>query len=216
MGFWDDFTGKSQQKDLTAANKTSEAALKQGYTQGQGYYNRAYDEFAPVAQIGTDQYGRGRGDTDVYRQAIGLGTPEEQAAAQDRYFNDPAYSRMMQPQFNAMMRYQNARGHAGDAKGALAGARVANEGYQGWLDRTRDVGQNAMQTGTGAVTNAATGRSNVRAGQGEMAYGYGATRAGNAQQFGNAMAASRSTLSNNLLGLAGVAANAYASRPRAV
>lgn len=202
MGFWDDFTGKSQRKDLAKANKKSEAALGQGYKDAQGYYGKAYDEFSPYVQAGQ----QGMADNNIYRQAIGLGTPEERAAAQERYFSDPAYQRMNDINQNAMMRYQNARGSVGGGKAALAGARVANEGYQGWLDRTRDVGQNAMQTGF----NAATGRSNVRAGQGELAWGYGATKAGNAVNYGNAMAESRGILTNNLLNVAGTVAKAMA------
>lgn len=207
MSFWDDFTGKSQQNDLRSANKQSEAALREGYTSARGDYNRAYNEYAPYVQVGQ----QGVADNDIYRQAIGLGTADERTAAQDRYFTDPALERMLEPQFNAMMRYQNARGSSVGGKATMAAARVANEGYQGWLDRVSNVGQNAMATGL----NAAQGRSGVAMGRGDLAYGYGATKAGNAINYGNAMAQSRGILSNNLLGLAGTAAKAYAGRPAA-
>ena len=207
MSFWSDFSGKSQQKDLRNANQQSEEALRQGYTSARTDYDRAYADYAPYVVAGR----QGAADNDIYRQAIGLGTPDQQGAAQDRYFNDPALERAMQPQFNAMQRYLNARGAGGGGKAQLASARVANEGYQGWLDRVGNVGQNAMATGL----NAAQGRSGVAMNRGDLAYGYGATKAGNAVNYGNAMAQSRGILSNNLLGLAGTAAKAYAGRPGA-
>lgn len=203
MGFWDDFSGKSAKKDIRAANAKAEAAVDRGNAQAQGYYDQAYGEYAPYAGLGQ----QGMADQNIYRQAIGLGTPEERAAAQDRYFSDPAYARMNDQNQNAMMRYQNARGSVGGGKAALAGARVANEGYQGWLDRTRDVGQNAMATGFGA----ASARAGIRTGQADQAWGYGTTKAGNAVNYGNAMAASRGILTNNLLNIAGTAAKAYAT-----
>lgn len=215
MSFWDDFTGKSQQQDLRKANRTSEAALAEGYGQAQGYYDKAYDAYSPLASAGSGMLKRGQADTDVYRHAIGLGTADQRTAAQDRYFTDPALERALQPEFNAMQRYLNARGAGGGGKAQLASARVANEGYQGWLDRVSGVGQNAMANGIGSTATAATGRAGVRSGQGDAAWGYGATKAGNAINYGNAMAQTRGILSNNLMNLAGTAAKAYAGRPGA-
>ena len=203
MSVWGSFTGSTQRKDLKRAQASAEQALTQGYNDAQGFMGQAYDEYEPYANIGA----QGQADNDVYRHAIGLGTAEERVAAQDRHFSDPAYERMMQPQFNAMARMLNARGSLGGGKGVLAAGRVANEGYQGWLDRVNGVGQNAMATGM----NVANARAGIRAGQGDLAYGYGTTRAGNQIQHGNAMAQSRGILSNNLLNLAGTAAKAWAA-----
>lgn len=203
MSFWSDFTGNSARDDLTIAKGKADKALREGYNTANTRYDQAYGEYAPYADVGA----QGMADNDVYRQAIGLGTAEQQTAAQDRYFNDPALERAMQPQFNAMQRYLNARGSAAGGKASLAAARVANEGYQGWLDRTRDVGQNAMATGF----NASNARAGIRAGQGDLAYGYGATKAGNAINYGNAAAGTRGILSNNLMNLAGTAAKAFAA-----
>lgn len=207
MSFWGSFTGNDQRDDLAKAKGKSDIALKQGYKEGQGYYDKAYGEFAPYAAVGA----QGQADNDVYRQAIGLGTPDQQGAAQDRYFGDPAYARMMEPGMNALMRYRNARGDLGGGASVMAAGRLANEGYQGWLDRVGNVGQNALSTGL----NASNARAGIRQGQGELAYGYGATKAGNAINYGNARAETRGIFSNNLLNLAGTAAKAYAGRPGA-
>jgi hypothetical protein len=51
----------------------------------------------------------------------------------------------------------------------------------------------------------------VRTGQGDLDFGYGATRAGQETSYGNAQAANRSTGVNNLLNVAGTAAKAAAA-----
>jgi hypothetical protein len=187
--------GSSAKKDIRRAKAESDRALKEGYDQAQGFNEQAYDLFNPLTQQAT-------GDQNTYRQAIGLGTPDEQKVAQDRFFNDPAQSAILGQQTNALLRKYNAGGSGtGGGRLALAGARVGNEQYGNWLNRLGGLGDKA-----GAYTSQQAG---IRQGQGETAWGYGATRAGSAINAGNAMAQSRSVGINNLLGIAGTAAKAF-------
>lgn len=104
---------------------------------------------------------------------------------------------------NALLRNLNARGASGGGMAALAGARVGQEGYNAWLDRL---------TGRGTSGQAAAGTvSTIKAGQGDLNFGYGSTKAGNEINYGNAQAANRGILGNNLLNLAGTAAKAFAA-----
>lgn len=196
MGFFQDFFGSSAKKDLRNAKAKSDAALDQGYQSAQGRYDEAFDMFTPYAEQGSEA-------NRLYGHAIGLGTDEERAAAQSRYFSDPAMSAVLGQQSNALLRQLNARGNTYGGKAALAGARVGLENYGGWLNRLSDQGQQGGQY--------AGQQAGIRMGQGDLDYGYGATKAGNEINFGNAMAQSRSTGVNNLLNLAGTAAKAYSA-----
>lgn len=197
MGFLSDLFGGSARKDLRRSKAASDAALDSGYADASGMYDQAGAMYDPYAQ-------RGEQGSATYSQAIGLGTPEEQAAAQQRYFNDPAMQQVLGQQSNALLRRYNSQGSGtGGGRLALAGTRVGLENYGGWLDRVKGVGDQGL---------AATGaKSNVLLGKGDMRFGLGATKAGSEINFGNAMSQSRSTGINNLLNIAGTAAKVYAA-----
>lgn len=194
MGFFSDLFGGSQRKDIRNAKRKSDAELQSGYDEAQPYYEQAFDALTPFAQSGVQA-------NTLYTQALGLGTPEERNAAQNIYFSDPGFNRMMEQSSNALLRNLNARGQSVGGKANLAAARVASENYGGWLDRINNLGQQGGQF--------ASGQSSIRMGQGDMRYGLGATRAGQETNYGNAIAQSRTTGINNLLNIAGTAGKAY-------
>jgi hypothetical protein len=198
LGFFSDFFGGSARKDLRNAKAASDKELDAGYDEAQPFYNEAFDLFTPYAE-------QGQQANEMYGHAIGLGTDEQRSAAQGRYFSDPAMSAILDQSSNRLLRQLNARGNTYGGKAALAGARVGLEGYEGWLNRLSGQGQ---QGGQYAGQQAA-----IRTGQGDLRYGYGATKAGQETSFGNAMAESRSMGINNLLNLAGSAAKAAAAIP---
>jgi hypothetical protein len=101
-----------------------------------------------------------------------------------------------------LRKYTSPGSGTGGGRLALAGARVGVENYGGWLNRLQGVGQQGAQT--------ATQQSNIRLGQGDLAWGYGATRAGQETSYGNARAQAQSLGVNNLLNLGGTIAKAYA------
>lgn len=194
MGFFDAFTGKSQAKDLTQANAEATAQLRRGYKD----QDRRYDEAAGLFQPYADQ---GRAGSDFYYNALGLGTPEQQTAALNTLTSNPLFQGQLGQESNALMRNLNARGAGAGGQAQLAGQRVFQQTAGNWLDRYRDLGQQ----GYGATGNIA----NIRMGQGDNAYGYRAALAGNAINYGNAMAGTRSIGVNNMFNALGTAINAY-------
>lgn len=197
MGFFDSLFGVDDaRRDLRRSKRKSDAALAEGYEGAQGRYDEAFGILTPYAERGREGY-------DTYTQAIGLGTPEERTDAQDRYFSDPAMSRIVGQDSNRLLRQLNARGSTYGGKAALAGARVGLDNYNRWLDRLSGVGTQGAQF--------AGQQAGIRTGQGDMDFGYGATRAGNEISFGNAMSATRGQGINNLLDFTGNLAKAGAT-----
>ena len=196
MGFFSNLTGGGSRRDLRAAKAQSDADLAAGYEGGNAYYDKAYGELTPYAESGLNA-------NRMYNEAIGLGTDAERTAAQDRYFSDPAFQAILGQKTNAMLRNLNARGAGGGGMAARAAAEAGLSGYGDWLTRLQTQGTQGGQY--------ATTQAGIRTGQGDLRYGYGATKAGNAVNFGNAMAASRSTGINNLLGVVNAGANAVSA-----
>jgi hypothetical protein len=196
VGFLQDITGSTARRHLKASKKQADAALKEGFDTAMVRYDEGYDEYEPYATSGTEANTR-------YNQLLGLGTPEERAAGQQTYLSDPIFGAILNQQSNALLRQQNARGATYGGQTVQMGGRLGLEAYQGYLDRLRGQGDRGFQA-TGA-------RSNIRLGQGDAAWNYGATRAGQSINYGNARAQASNTLTNNLLNLAGTAAKAYAA-----
>jgi hypothetical protein len=194
VGFFGSFFGSDQKKDLKKGKKASDAALKSGYEEGNQYFGQAADLYNPYVSQGTQA-------NTLYGQALGLGTPEEQTAASQRYFQDPAMQAVLGQQSNALLRKFNAGGSGtGGGRLGLAGARVGIEQYGNWLNRLQGQGTQGLQA-TGA-------QAGVRQDQGNLRYGYGASLAGQETNFANAMAANRSTGINNLLNTIGTVGKA--------
>ena len=189
MGFFDAFTGKSQRQDLERANAAANASLTQGYNESMGRYDQAAGLLDPYAQQGSEM------------NAMYAALLRGEQPAVDQFQANPILQGNIAQSSNAMLRYMNARGQAGGGAGMQAAQRVGQQGAMSFLDRFRDAGQQGMQ---------ATGmQAGIRQGQGDAAYGYGATKAGNAINYGNAMSQARGIGVNNLLGLGGLGVKAY-------
>lgn len=187
-GFLDDFLGKSARRDLASANKKATSALEQGYGQQTQRYNQAAWLYDPYVS-------EGRAGSQMYNALLGLGGADEAQSAYDTLADLPAFQGELASDSNALLRNLNARGMGAGGTSAIAGQRVLQENIGNWLNRYRDAGAQGYQ-----ATNALAG---VRASQGDNAMGYGATRAGQAVNYGNALAQSRNTGVNNLIGLLG-------------
>lgn len=194
MGWLDAFTGKAQQKALTAANAQANAALDSGYGESKDYYNEAYDNLTPYAQ-------QGQQGSKMYMDLLGLNGAEARAAAQGIITSDPQWSGKMAQDSNAVLRMMNSRGAGAGGAAALAGQRVLTQNYGNAMDRYGQLGQQGAQV--------AGQQSQIRMGQGDNAYGYGATKAGNTINYGNAMAQAKGIGVNNLLGLVGTGIKAW-------
>jgi hypothetical protein len=191
MGLIGSFFGRDQKKDLQAARAESDAALSQGYNQAQADYTAAEGYYQPYADVGQG----GIEDQNFYSDVL-----HNRGDAVGKFSSNPLFSGELGSNFMAAQRAGNAQGW-GAGKEALAGQRVFSQTAGNWLDRFRDSGQQRVNTGLTATNQMA----NLRSARGDNAYGYGASKAGNAIQYGNAMAANRSTGLNNLMGLASTA-----------
>lgn len=196
MGFLDNLTGGASRRDLRAAQAQSDQALQQGFDQS----NQRYDQAAGML----DPYARGgQQGQEFYNNLLGLNGADARATSQGVITSDPQWSGKFAADSNAMLKYMNARGQGAGGAAALAGQRVLSQNYGNAMDRYMQLGQQGMQ---------ATGQqAGIRQQQGDNAYGYGATRAANYQNMGNALAGTRSTGINNITGLLGTGLQAMAA-----
>lgn len=193
MGFFADFSGASARSDIKKANKNANAALDQGYNTSQGYYDQAASSFDPYTTSGAQ-------GQQAYADLLGLNGADARTAAQGVITSDPLWSGKLGEDTNAVLKNLNARGMGASGAAALAGQRVLLQNYNSVLDRYQGLGQTGQ---------AATGqKAGVLTGQGDAAYGYGATKAANAINYGNAMSQTRNAGLNNVLAALGTGAKA--------
>lgn len=185
MSFFGSLFGSDQRKDLRRANKQATAAIDQGLQEGVSAYEQGSARLDPYAQTG------GQANA-MYAAALGLSGPEAQRNYMASYLEDPT----QELSHRAVARQMAARGLTDSGASRLAAARVWQEGYGNHLNRLSGVSQQGQQ--------AAGQQGQFDAGIGDMRFGTGQLRANQAIGFGNAMAESRNTGINNLLGVAGL------------
>lgn len=193
MGFFNSFFGIDQRKDLKRANAQAESALSQGYGDQTGYYNQAIGTLSPYQKQGTAA-------NDMYYNALGTNGADAQNTAINTITSNPLFQGQLEQDSNAVARRLNAVGQGGGGLANLAAQRVFQQTAGNWLDRYRDAGNQGFQA-SGAVAG-------LQQGLGDNAMGYGATKAGNAINYGNALASSRNIGINNLLNTIGAVSNA--------
>ena len=207
MTFFDDFFGKTQQKDLQRANSEATGALKSGYDDSTGQYK----QYADKASGYYDPYSAGgRRGQQTYEDSLGLHGEDggRNALMQYKAGANP-YLDYEQDRAQKGIEYAaNARGEVNTGHTALAAARARQglgyQDHQGWQNKLMGLGQQGFQAaGQQAGIAQQTGQY-----LGDARSGYGQQRAGNAISYGNAMAATRNIGINNLLGVAGVGAKA--------
>lgn len=193
MGFFSDFTGASARSDINSANKKATADLTSGFNASQGYYDQAASSFDPYTATGGQA-------NKAYADLLGLNGDDARTAAQSVITSDPLWSGKFADDTNAVLKNLNARGMGASGAAALAGQRVLAQDYGSVLDRYAGLGSQGL-TATGQ-------KAGILTGQGDNAYGFGATKAANAINYGNAMAGTRNTGLNNVLAVLGTGAKA--------
>lgn len=196
MGFFSAFTGDAQKDQLQAAQDLANKELSKGYKQQKAYYDQAAGLFQPYAD-------QGRAGSDFYYNALGLGGDEARTTALNTLTSNPLFQGQLGQESNAIMRALNARGAGGGGQAQLAGQRVFQQNAGNWLDRYRDLGDKGYSA-TGNIAG-------IRTGQGDNAYGYRATKAGNAINYGNAMAQAEGIGINNLFNTLGLGIKAVSA-----
>ena len=213
MSFFADFFGKSQQRDISNANQQANASLAQGYNDAkstaQQYSDQALSYYQPYEETGRKGMG-------LYADSLGINGAAggQNALMAYQAGRNPHLSYEQDMAQRGMDRSANARGMLNSGTNALAVARARQQmGYQdysGWQDRLQGVGNQGFQAAN-AMANNRNALGNYLA---DLSSGYGQQRAGNAINYGNATAASRSTGINNLISLGGLAvkASGYGAR----
>ena len=206
MGFFSDFMGSSAKKDIREADARAKKLLDDGKAEADTRYTEGWD----TARGYIDPYAEGgRVGQELYENTLGIHGEGARSGAQDLYYSDPQQEKEAALRFKRVGYKYNAPGGGGYGTGAhgLADARVAVENYGNWQNRLAGVGQQGQQAAqTGATIGYQYGSDRAN-----LAYGNAQQQAGREQSTGNAVAATRSTGINNLLGLAGTAAKAYSS-----
>lgn len=211
MAFWDWLTGGGARRDLQGAYTGSEGDLASGYADARGisddYYGRAQNYLAPYIQRGNDA-------DAVMRNALGLNGRAAQTAYYHDFQTDPGFQGEVDAGVRTLDRSAAGRGnlYSGAQMKALQGwgQQKMGEAYRQRYNMLAGYGQQGLQASQAAAGMAGQHGSDMT----NLRYGYGQQRAGNRIQFGNAMAGSRNTLTNNLLGLGNLAvraASAYAT-----
>jgi len=188
--------GTSQQKDLKAGKSAADNALATGYQGAQANYGNAQSMYAPYAQ-------QGQQANSMYGNALGLNGVQAQKDFGSNYAASDPFREQNADFANAgLMRQWNARGMADSGASRLAVSRASlergSQDYGNYLNRLQGAGQQGFQA-TGA-------QAGLEQGKGDLATGYGQTRAGNEINYSNALAQSRSTGINNILNVAGTVA----------
>lgn len=199
MSFFGDFFGKSQQRDLASANAQATGALASGYKEASALYDQAKGYYQPYAESGQKA-------NSTYADSLGLNGAAGGQNALSTYQagRNPYLDYEQDLAQRGLDRTANARGWLNSGASLLASSRARQQlGYQdfsGWQNRLMGMGQQGMQ--------AAGAQAQITQGQGDMRSGYGQQTAANAINYGNALAASRSTGINNLIQVGGMAMKA--------
>lgn len=196
MGFFSNLSGGQQRSDIRRSTAQANSMIDQGFNESQGYYDQAAGLYDPYTQQG------GKAAT-MYADLLGINGGDARSEAQGVLTSDPLFQGGLAQDSNALLKQLNARGQSGGGLANIAAQRVLQQNYGSWLDRYNQAGQQGFQ-----ATNALAG---VRAAQGDNAYGAATTKAGLALGKGNALASTRNTGINNLMGAIGTGLKAYSS-----
>jgi hypothetical protein len=205
-GFFDTlFSGGAEkeaaQKDIAAAQGyqgQALPALQQGYQTGTTALNQGIGAYNPLVQLGA-QYSS---VAPTLTGALGVGTPDQVAAAQSAFKADPGYQFALDQQLQAVQRGMagggmNASGNLLDALQKNA-AGYASQDYQNWIKNLAGVGQ----MGLGATQAGAAGQAGGYTNLASLANEYAQNQA---NVYGNVEGA---TIGANNLQAAGEAAGA--------
>ena len=210
--------------DVSTGYKNALSSLARGTNQAVGAYQ-------PYSETGQNA-------NTLYSNALGLNGAAAQQTFQQNYQADPFRDANANFANNALMQVLNARGLSGSGAAAAAVAqeslRRGSEDYNNYLNRLSGLQSQGQQT-AGSLANlyanqgqqgaqygmqAGSDLANIQGNRAATAYNYGTgqagldtdqaiTNAGNRINLGNAQAASRGILGNNLMSLLGTAAQAY-------
>lgn len=204
--FFSTLFGGGAQEEAAAKNAQALAqyqtqantALQQGYTTGSQALNSAVGAYQPLADLGKT-YSSG---APTLMGALGVGTPDQIAAAKNSFSTSPGYSFQMDQGLQALARQHAAAGNPdsgnADIDAITYGSGLANQTFQQWLTNLQNTGQ----MGIGATGTAAAGQAGGYGGLANLATQYGE------DQSGVASGVASGTMADNNMVAAGQAAGA--------
>jgi hypothetical protein len=169
MGFLDTLFGGAAEKgasqqDLAAIGAYGSQAqdvLKGTYGLGQQQLQQGIGAWSPLQTL-AQQY---QGAAPTYLGALGVGTPEQIAAAQKAFTSSPAYNYQLQQGEEALKRTQwgGGMGPTGNTDMAAIqfGQNLANQNYQNWLNNLFQAGQTGANLGMNVAQGQQTGYTNL-------------------------------------------------------
>jgi hypothetical protein len=204
LGLWDSFMGKDQQKDLSAANELSQQRIVGGLTDYTNTSKEYLDKSLGFLQPGIES---GNRTLSLLGDILGLNGRD----AQSRYFTDfqtdPGFMASQDAGIKAADRSAAARGlvRSGGQQRSLFDFGQQNMAGQyqnriGSLFGLLPAGMGAANTAAGLTSQTGTGIADAQFGTGQLL-------ANQATNYGNAMAQSRGTGINNILGFGNMFAN---------
>jgi hypothetical protein len=204
MGLWDSFMGKSQQKDLSAANSLAQQRITGGLADYTNTSKDYLDKSLAFLQPGVES---GNQTLKLLGDILGLNGQSAQSSYFANFQNDPGFNATLDAGVQAADRSAAARGlsRSGGQQRSLFdfGQRLQNDFFN---QRTNNLfglmgfGQNAANTSAALTSNTGQGIADAQFGTGQLL-------ANQATNYGNAMAQSRSIPINNILGVGNMFAN---------
>ncbi|MBX9587909.1 MAG: hypothetical protein K2X43_01300 [Hyphomonadaceae bacterium] len=191
MGFLSDLTGASARRDIKRGREAANREITGGEQAGIARYDTGISRL--------DSYADPAG-YEAYLATLGLRGDNARREVQDTYMSDPIQNALMDRITRANTRRYTGigMGNSGAATQSLTNALLAN--YGSYQDRLKGTGDTGLQASGAQAT--------LDKGAGDIAFQAGQQRAGVETSAANALAASRSTLMNNILGIGSLAVNA--------
>ncbi len=202
----DGFTGKGAQKRLDQGLAQGTAALGQGRDAATGAIKSGGQEARGYLQPYREQGGRSYG---LYGDTLGVNGADARKSAQDLYLSDDILQQQLALQQKQRGWHSNSRGGYGSGADALAASRINLLNYGNWQNRLYAAGQQGQQA---ATTTAGIAQNEGNA-LGSVHSGYGQGMAGLYDSYGKSSAANANTLTQNILGLGGLAVSAMTGMP---
>lgn len=203
MGFFDDFMGKSQKRDIEQGGQQQRAAISQGYNDASGIYGDYLGR--GLGYLDSTIQG-GQGANKLLYDALGINGPDAQKSYYASFQSDPGFQATMDAGLKGVQGSAAARGGllSGSALKGLHefGQRAMQGQFQNRLAQLGQVGQQGNQfslAAAGMNTQAGQDLSNLR-------YGYGQQLGNSFMSEANARAGTRGMGLNNLLAVANTAA----------
>lgn len=181
------FTGADARNDINKGYKSAKKDLTTGFDA----QNRNYDEALGMVKPYSEYGGKANA---MYNAMLGIDGVGAQKSAYDMVTSNPMFTNALNQENNALMRYLNSRGNLGGSAD-IAAQKVFQQNMGNWMNRYRDEGEQGLK--------AAAYGSNILQGKGDNAMGFGATMGNLNTQRSSAIAGTRNTAMNNLIGLTG-------------